>query len=200
MVEGEWDCDGGSRIELGLNVTADPEPAGATAIADSFGHGTLVAGVMSARSGEGPHFDSLGVAGVCGGDGRGNIGCRLVPIKITSGRLGWASSFDIARGILYAVAVGARAVNLSFAGDGESAVERGALYRAVTHGCAVVTASGNRGTAAPQYPAAYAADGLCIQVGASDPYDRRAAFSSYGPGLDVVAPGVNRPRAWRSSV
>src|SRR5262249_46333627 len=37
----------------------------------------------------------------------------------------------------------------------------------------------------------YAADGLCIGVGASDPYDRRARFSSYGPGLDVVAPGAD---------
>src|SRR6185436_7575706 len=44
---------------------------------------------------------------------------------------------------------------------------------------------------AAMYPAAYAADGLCIQVGASDPWDRRALFSSHGPGLDLVAPGVD---------
>ena len=92
---------------------------------------------------------------------------------------------------MYATDVGARAVNLSFAGSGGSAAERGALYYAVTRGCIVVAASGNRGSALPQYPAAYAADGLCIQVGASDLSDRRAAFSSYGPGLDVLAPGVN---------
>ena len=178
---------GGSRIEHALNVTS--EPGGS--VADSFAHGTLVAGVMAARSGEGPHFDSLGVAGVCGGDGAANPGCRIVPIKIAPGHSGLASSFDIARAIVYATDVGARAVNLSFAGSGGSAVERGALYYAVTRGCIVVAASGNRGSAAPQYPAAYAADGLCIQVGASDPFDQRAAFSSFGPGLDVLAPGVN---------
>ena len=179
--------DGTSRIERALNVTA--EPGGA--VVDSFGHGTPVAGVMAALSGEGPHFDSLGVAGVCGGDGGSNVGCRIVPIKIAPGHSGVALSFDIARAIVYATDVGARAVNLSFAGAGGSALERGALYYAVTRGTIVVAAAGNRGNALPQYPAAYAADGLCIQVGASDPFDRRAAFSSFGPGLDVVAPGVD---------
>src|SRR5439155_15884946 len=156
-----------------------------------FGHGTLVAGVMAARTGDGPHFDSLGIAGVCGGDGRANAGCRIVPIKIAPGRSGSATSFDIARAIRYATAVGARAVNLSFAGAGESAIERAALYDAVTRGCIVVAASGNRGSAAPQYPAACAADGLCIAVGASDESDRRCAFSSFGPGLDLLAPGTD---------
>ena len=179
--------DGSTRIERALNVTI--EPGGA--VVDSLGHGTLVAGVMAARSGEGPHFDSLGVAGVCGGDGGANIGCRIVPIKIAPGHTGVATSFDIARAIVYAADVGARAVNLSFAGSGGSALERAALYYAMTRGCVVVAAAGNRGSAQPQYPAAYAADGLCIQVGASDPFDRRATFSSFGPGLDVVAPGVN---------
>jgi hypothetical protein len=128
---------------------------------------------------------------MCGGDGRGNAGCRIVPIKIAPGRSGSATSFDIARAILYAVARRARAVNLSFAGPGESALERAALYDAVTRGCVVVAAAGNRGSAAPQYPAAYAADGLCLQVGASDESDRPCAFSSFGPGLDVLAPGVD---------
>jgi subtilisin family serine protease len=179
--------DGSTRIEHALNVTS--EPGGS--VADSNAHGTMVAGVMSARSGEGSHFDTLGIAGVCGGDGATNPGCRIVPIKIAPGHSSLASSFDIARAIVYATDLGARAVNLSFAGSGGSAVERGALYYAVTRGTIVVAASGNRANAAPQYPAAYAADGLCIQVGASDPFDRRAAFSSYGPGLDVLAPGTD---------
>src|SRR5207245_2499551 len=126
--------NGRPRIAFTTNVTS--EPGGA--VTDSFGHGTLVAGVMAARTGDGPHFDSLGIAGVCGGDGRANAGCRIVPIKIAPGRSGSATSFDIARAIRYATAVGARAVNLSFAGAGESAIERAALYDAVTRGCIVV--------------------------------------------------------------
>jgi hypothetical protein len=179
---------GGWRMTLGVNVTGEP------AFADTFGHGTPVAGVMAARTHEGPHADSLGMAGVCGGDGLANPGCRLVPIKITPGRSGAASSFDIARAMLYATAVGARAMNLSFAGPGPSRLERLAMHHAITHDCVVVAAAGNHGYLngdRPQYPAAYAADGLGIQVGASDPWDRRATWSSYGPGLDVMAPGVD---------
>jgi subtilisin family serine protease len=182
---------GGWRMELGINVTGEPT----SAWADTFGHGTPVAGVMAARTHEGVHLDSLGMAGVCGGDGGGNIGCRLVPIKISPGRTGTASSFDISRAMLYAASVGARAMNISFAGGGPSRLERLAMYHAITHGCVVVAAAGNRGHQAgaqpAQYPAAYASDGLGIQVGASDPWDRRAGWSSFGPGLDLLAPGAD---------
>ncbi len=182
--------DGSMRLELGLNVTLDPSPS----FADSFGHGAGVAGLMAARTNEGPHFDTLGVAGVCGGDGHANFGCHLVPIKIAPGHSGEATSWDIARAMMYAADVGARAMNLSFAGDGPSRLERLALHYAITRGCVVVAAAGNKGFSAgrkAQYPAAYAADGLCIQVGASDMDDKRPLFSSFGPGLDLVAPGVS---------
>jgi subtilisin family serine protease len=183
-----WLPDGRPRLMPGFNAALDPGGA----IADSFAHGTLVAGVMAARTGEGVHFDSLGIAGVCGGDGIANLGCRLLPIKITPGRSGFASSFSIARAMVYAASAGARAMNLSFAGSLPSRVERLALYHALVRGCVVVAAAGNRGAStptAPQYPAAFAADGLCIQAGSSDMRDRRSVFSSYGPGLDLLAPG-----------
>jgi subtilisin family serine protease len=185
-----WLPDGRPRLEPGIDATL--ETAGATAAVDSFGHGTPVAGVMAARTNEGPHFDSLGVAGVCGGDGVANPGCRLLAIKITRGRNGYSTSYEIARAALLAAAAGARAMNLSYAGSQPTRVERLALHHALVRGCVVVAAAGNRGASAPtapQYPAAFAADGLCIQVGASDPHDRRSVFSSYGPGLDLLAPG-----------
>ncbi len=180
--------DGRPRLLPGINTTLDPT---ATVI-DSFGHGTPVAGVMAARTGEGAHFDSLGIAGVCGGDGVANPGCRLLPIKITAVVSGNSSSFEIARAMLAATALGARAMNLSFAGSTPSKVERLALTQAITYGCVVVAAAGNRGftnPTAPQFPAAFAAEGLCIQAGSSDPFDHRSVFSSYGPGLDLLAPG-----------
>ena len=182
--------DGASRLYAAANVST-----GATSEwTDWNGHGTAVAGVMAALTHDGPHFDSLGAAGVCGGDGRGNAGCRLIPIKITTGATGSSSSFEIARAIVHATNHGARAMNLSFAGGGGSRVERMALYYAITRGCVVVAASGNRGHLAPPavlYPAAFASYGLCVAVGASDAGDRRAMFSSYGPGLDLVAPGLD---------
>jgi len=189
----EYQCvmpDGSMRLERGINVTLDPSPS----FADSFGHGVTVAGVFAARTNEGWHIaDSLGVAGICGGNGRDNFGCHLIPIKITRGRGGESSSFDIARAMVYATSCGARAMNLSFAGDGVSRIERMGMYYAITRGCVVSAAAGNQGFlfgTKPQYPAAYAAEGLGIQSGATDFNDRRALFSSYGLGLDLVAPGV----------
>lgn len=189
--------DGGPRIVDGVNVT---ETMPRSNVADSIGHGTAVAGVMAARTNDGAHFDSLGVAGVCGGDGAGNAGCRIVPIRITPDRATTATAWDVSRAILHATATGARAMNLSFAGGAPSRLERLAMRHAIAHGCVVVAAAGNRGAsngAAPQYPAAYAAEGLCIQVGASDAQGARAAFSSHGPGLDVLAPGVD---VWTTSI
>ncbi len=180
---------GGMRIERGVNITADPSPA----YTDSFGHGTPVAGVAAALTNNAPYQDSLGTAGVCGGDGAANFGCRIVPIKIAPGHSGPATTYDIARAILYATRVGARAMNLSYAGRGQSRLERDALYHAITHGCVVVAAAGNLGATpdVPQYPAAYSAEGLCIQVGASESSGQRAFFSSHGPGLDLMAPGAS---------
>ena len=183
--------DGSPRIVHAVNLTG-LEPA--DAIADSFYHGTGVAGVMAARTNDGPHFDSLGMAGVCGGDGRGNFGCRLVPIKISPRHSGYATSYAISAAMLYATAVGARAMNLSYAGDGPSRLERLAMHWAIARGCVVVAAAGNSGYPggpSVQYPAAYAADGLGIQVGATDRFDQRASWSSYGPDMDLMAPGVD---------
>jgi hypothetical protein len=183
--------DGTPRLVAPVN-TSGLEPAGAWA--DSFWHGTAVAGVFAARTGDGTHFDSLGAAGVCGGDGRDDVGCRLVPIKITAGHSGSATSFSIAAAAVHAVGAGARAMNLSFAGDSPSRVERLALHWALVHGCVVVCGAGNHGYLAgggAQWPASFSADGLTIQVGASDEWDQRVSWSSYGPGMDVVAPGVN---------
>src|SRR5439155_17310922 len=119
---------------------------------------------------------------------------RLAPIKTTPDSTGFATVFDSARAILYATRAGCRAMNLSFAGEAPSSLERAVLHHAMLHGCVVVAAAGNEGYlngTDPQYPAAYAAQGLCIQVGATDPWDQRAIWSSYGPGLDVVAPGTD---------
>ena len=182
-------ADGRARIFAAVNLSnVDPPDS----IFDRRGHGTMTAGVMAARSNNGVSVDTLGMAGVCGGDGVTNTGCRIVPMKVTVGTTEETTSFDLAQAILYASAVGARAMNLSIAGVESSQLERLALYDAITHGCVVSAAAGNSGSQSfPLYPSAYAIDGLCIEVGATDVNDRRSFFSSYGPWLDLVAPGEN---------
>ncbi len=181
--------DGRPRLLDPFNATLEPSGA----VRDSFGHGTPVAGVALARTNDGaPLHPGRGVAGVCGGDGLGNAGCRFVPIKISPGHSGDATSFDVSRAVMHATRVGARAMNLSYASDAPSRVEREAMLWGLVHGCVVVAAAGNQGFNNPtlaQFPAAFAADGFCIQAGASDWNDDRAVFSSYGPGLDLLAPG-----------
>ena len=182
--------NGSPRIVDSLEICEDS----AQTVYDQYGHGTPVTGVVAARTNDGPHFSGRGIAGLCGGDGHGNAGCRIVPIKISPGHTGEATSFDIARAAVYAADVGARAMNLSYAGDGASRIERLGLAYAIVRGCVVVVAAGNKGSVDPtlaQYPSAYASEGLCIQVGATESFDDRVGFSSYGPGLDLMAPGVN---------
>jgi hypothetical protein len=183
--------DGTPRIVDEFNATNSPNQT----VLDYYGHGTPVVGIMAARTNDGAHFaPNTGIAGVCGGDGAANAGCRIVPIKIAPDTSGEASTFDIARGIVHATDVGARAVNMSFAGEGPSRTERLALTYALLNGCVPVGASGNSGfdpaeAVIPLYPAQYAIDGLAISVGASDERDQRALFSSYPSGLDLLAPG-----------
>ncbi|MGH7740633.1 MAG: S8 family serine peptidase [Candidatus Eiseniibacteriota bacterium] len=182
-------ANGQARILAPVNLTGVDPP---DSIFDRRGHGTMCAGVMAARSNNGVSVDTLGMAGVCGGDGVTNSGCRIVPMKVTAGTTEETTSYTLAQAILYASAMGARAMNLSIAGLESSQLERLALYDAITHGCVVSAAAGNSGSQAfPLYPSAYAIDGLCIEVGASDVNDQRAVFSTYGPWLDLVAPGEN---------
>ncbi len=183
--------DGSPRIVDAMNVT--DEPGGS--VRDEYGHGTPVTGVMAARTNNGaPIAPGTGIAGVCGGDGNGNAGCRIVPIKIAAGFSGEATSFDIARAFVHAADVGARALNLSFAGPSATRVERLSLTYALLNGCVPVCAAGNSGFDEPRlalYPAAFARDGIALSVGASDSFDRRTVFSSYPVGLDLLAPGLD---------
>lgn len=143
---------------------------------DVNGHGTHVAGIVAAVSG-----NTIGVEGLA-------RKAKILPIKVLEDD-GNGYSSDVASGILWAVANGATVINLSLGSPTTSAVVDNAIRHAVAQGITVVAASGNEGAKGNpvMYPAALPET---IAVGAVDTDDTRAAFSGNGTWLDLVAPGV----------
>jgi subtilisin family serine protease len=151
-----------------LYFSTDPQPYAL----DDQGHGTHVAGIVAAETNNG-----VGVAGVA-------PNAVVMPLKASAGP--FFTTEDWLEALQYAVANGARVVNMSFGGYEYSSVEQSAIQAAFESGVILVAASGNDNTAQVIYPAAY--DGA-IAVGAIDETGMRASFSNYGTKLDLVAPG-----------
>lgn len=155
-------------------------PAGA-----AVSHGTETAGLAGATSNNG-----LGVASF-------NWGTRLMPLQaLNDDGAGYTS--DVIAAIYYAVDNGAQVINMSLGGSQPDPAMQAAIDYAYDHNVVVVAAAGNCGTGQelgcdPSKPSAMSYPALSkhvIAVGATDSNNQRASFSSYGPGLDVVAPGA----------
>jgi serine protease len=140
---------------------------------DDQGHGTHVAGTIAQSTN-----NNLGVAGVA-------YNAQLLPVK-TLGSSGEGSYETIIKGIIYAVDQGAQVINLSLTGKADSQALREAVQYAHNRGVVVVAAAGNRGGPV-EYPAAY--DDFVIAVGSVRFDNAMAAYSNFGPQLDLVAPG-----------
>ncbi len=167
------------RVVPGYRFT---NPACNTDTADDHGHGTMAAGILCASANNGV----LG-AGV-------DWHCRVMPIKVLDqNNSGYYS--DWAQGIDYAVAQGAKVINLSAGGASSSITLSNAIARAIAKGVIFVTIAHNDGTNAIRFPGNLP---LCITVGATDRNDVRAGFSNYGPEIDLVAPGVGITSVSRS--
>jgi len=152
-------------------VNDDPTPD------DDHGHGTHVAGIAGATANNG-----IGVAGV-------SWGGRLMPLKVLDAS-GEGYYSDVISGISYAIAQGARVLNLSLGGPSSSALEYAVNY-AYGAGVLVVAAAGNcnpGGDPSVLYPAAYA---NVMGVAATTSSDQWASFSCYGPEMDIAAPGAS---------
>jgi len=135
-----------------------------TLLPASFGHGTMVAGLI--------HL----VAPTA----------QIMPIKAFKGD-GSADLSDIVRGIYFAVDNGARVINMSFSMSRRSAALGGALAYATANGVVCVASVGNDGIQARRYPASYP---NVIGVASTDNLDERSTFSNYGEHLvEITAPG-----------
>ena len=136
-------------------------------------HGTHLAGVISQTTDNG-----LGAAGVA-------PKAKIMPIRVL-GRDGNGSVETIARALRFAADHGADVANLSFAGPTGSKALADAVTYATSKGVTIVASAGNDGSPSVSFPAAYS---QVIAVGAVGLDQQRAYYSSYGKGLDLVAPG-----------
>ncbi|MCX7791937.1 MAG: S8 family peptidase, partial [Chloroflexaceae bacterium] len=143
---------------------------------DDNGHGTAVAGLIAANTN-----NDAGIAGLC-------WECRILPVKVVDAR-GIGNDASLAAGIRWAADNGARVINMSLGGEGDSRVLREAIDYAAGRGIVLVAASGNERQAGNPvtYPAAYPS---VIAVGATGNGDTITGFSNTGDYLDLAAPGV----------
>lgn len=159
-----------------LRVTGDVSFVdGAVNGDDDHGHGTMVAGIVAALD------NDIGVVGVA-------PEAELYAVKVLN-QNGSSVSGSILAGIEWAVDNNMQVVNMSFGGilNLPWAV-RTALDKAYQAGIVLIAGAGNAGDGGIIYsPARYEA---VIAVGAVDQQDVRASFSSTGPDLELVAPGV----------
>ena len=164
--------------------TNNPQAGQFNAAGAAVSHGTETAGLAGATSNNG-----LGIASF-------NWGTRLMPLQaLNDDGAGYTS--DVIAALYYAVDNGAQVVNMSLGGSEPDAAMQTAIDYAYDHDVVVVAAAGNCGSGQelgcdPSKPGAMSYPALSqhvIAVGASDSANARASFSSYGPGLDVIAPG-----------
>jgi thermitase len=138
---------------------------------DVYGHGTMVAGTIAALSNNGSGVTSLA------------FNARVMPMRI-SDATGYGSWSAMASALTWAADHGAKVANISYMVQSSSTVQSAAQYFR-SKGGVVVNSAGNTGV----YDATSASDSL-LSVSATDSGDNHASWSTYGPYVDLAAPGV----------
>ncbi len=145
---------------------------------DDNGHGTHCAGIVAAA------INSVAVVGVA-------PEATINAYKVLNSRGSGTISIIVA-GINQAVIDGVDVISMSLGSTSYSQALYDACLAAKSSGIVVVASSGNSENTAigstVTYPAKFES---VIAVGATDVNDKLASFSSTGPEVDVVAPGVN---------
>ena len=149
-------------------VDGDTTPQEVTGTA--YGHGTGVAGLIAQVAPK----------------------AIILPIRVLDAQ-GSTTISSLISAIDWAVQKGANVINLSIGTDKDSNPLKTEIEFAASQGIYVVTAVGNDGTGALQYPAAYAttatANDMIVSVGSITSSLILSLFSNYGSALEFVAPG-----------
>jgi len=143
---------------------------------DGNGHGTHIASIIAQSTDNGHRAAGL------------SPDASILPVRVLDDD-GRGTALDVAEAIYWATDAGADVINLSLAMSPlvrSSAVLADAVRYAATHDVILVAAAGNDGAGAVSLPAALNA---VIAVGAVTSAGDIAAYSNYGPALDLAAPG-----------
>jgi thermitase len=170
-----------ANLVPGINtLCSDPDwvPPSATYCAtateqDDYGHGTHVAGIVAAVGNNG-----VGVASVA-------WSAKVQPVKVLDGS-GNGSDAQIIAGIDWAREHGAKVLNMSLGGPGQSDVLDAAVNRAWQSGMVVTASAGNQNSGVAFYPAA---SPNALGVAATNASDERWFLSNFGSFVDIAAPG-----------
>ena len=136
-------------------------------------HGTSVASIISGKEGIVPQAELFGLR-VLDDEGQGN-------------------SFHVAEGIIQAVDLGVKIINMSLGLYEDSPIVQRAVRYASDRGVLMVAAAGNDGYGQLPYPAAY---DEVLSVTALDAAGRQAGFPNQSDQIDFAAPGVGVETAW----
>ncbi len=148
-------------------------------VQDYSGHGTHISNTIAQRTNNG-----IGCAGIA-------FKSTILPCKVFPDVGDGAYESDIIDAIYWAIDHGADVINMSLGGGGSVTATKEAIEFAVDNDVIVFAATGNYGVFGISYPARHES---CIAVGAVNKHPvganpKRADFSQYGTGLDIVAPG-----------
>ncbi len=151
---------------------------------DKAGHGTHVAGIIAAVTGNGQ-----GIAGSA-------PGVRLMPLKVEPDSEEGFAEADIIEAMEYAQEKGVHIFNCSYGSSASSEIEYGIIQELVRYNTILVCAAGNDGlnNDLPEngnYPSDYDLDNI-ISVAASNDTGSLDSLSNYGKvSVDLMAPGVD---------
>lgn len=189
-----WDIATGTGITIAILdggvESSHPDLAGHTVpgwnfydnnsnTSDVNGHGTRVAGTAAAVGN-----NSIGVTG-------GAWNAKIMPMRISDANGNITYYSIVANSLVWAADHGARVANISYIVSNVSTIQSAAQYMR-NKGGVVVASAGNTGLymSSPN-------TSTMITVAATDSANLRTSWSTYGPIVDVTAPGVS---IWTTNV